>query len=64
MVKNVISKDLKQKRVDTNLKFKKAPTKLELELQAKNVQQANHALEERHKRILNLLKVLVEKSRT
>ena len=45
MVKKVISKEPKQKRVDTNLKIKKAPTKSELELQVKHLQQANDALE-------------------
>jgi hypothetical protein len=44
--KEVISKQAKVKRVDTNLKNKKAPTKLELEVQVKNLQLANDALEE------------------
>ena len=45
MVKKVISKEVKVKRVDTNLKLKKAPTKSELELQVKDLLQANDALE-------------------
>ena len=41
MVKKVILK-----RVDTNLKAKKAPTNSELELQIKHLLQTNDALEE------------------
>ena len=44
--KEVISKQAKVKRVDTNLKYKKPPTKSELEVQVKNLQLANDALEE------------------
>ena len=39
MVKRVISKEAKIKRVDTNLELKKVPTKLELELKVKELQQ-------------------------
>ena len=55
MVKKVISKEPKQKRVDTNIKIKRAPTKSQLELQVKNLQHANDTLEERHKKNIELI---------
>ena len=60
MVKKVISKEVKIKRVDTILKIKKVPTKAELELKVKDLQQTNDALEEI---MMKLLKVLIRKSR-
>ena len=45
MVQKVISRESKGNRVDTIVKVKKAPTKLELELQVKDLQQTNDALE-------------------
>ena len=39
MVKKVLTKEVK--RFDTNLKIRKAPTKLELEMQVKMLKQAN-----------------------
>ena len=56
MVKKVIAKEPKPKRVDTNLKPKKAPTKSELELQVKNLQQANDVLEASNRKKNELLK--------
>jgi hypothetical protein len=55
MVKKVISKEVKVKRVDTNLKLKKAPTKSELELQVKDLLQANDALEKSNRQKIELL---------
>ena len=55
MVKRVILKEVKIKRVDTNLKIKKVPTKSELELQVKHLEQKNEALEERHKKNIDLI---------
>ena len=55
MVKKVISKETKVKRVDTNLKNKIAPTKSDLELQVKDLQQANNALEEMNRKKIELL---------
>ena len=46
MVKKVISKETKIKRVETNIKIKKVPTKAELEKQVMHLQQTNDALEE------------------
>ena len=59
MVKKIISKEVK--RVDTNLKPKKAPTKSELELQVKALLQANGALEKSNRKKLELLKALKSK---
>ena len=56
MVKKVIAKAPKPKRVDTNLKPKKAPTKSELKLQVKNLQQANDVLEASNRKKNELLK--------
>ena len=56
MVKKVIAKEPKPKRVDTNLKPKKAPTKSELKLQVKNLQQANDVLEASNRKKNELLK--------
>ena len=56
MVKKVIAKEVKPTRVDTHLKSKKAPTKSELELQVKHLQQANDALEASNKKKNELLK--------
>ena len=53
MVKKIISKEVK--RVDTNLKPKKAPTKSELELQVKALLQANDALEKSNRKKIELL---------
>ena len=55
MVKKVISKETKVKRVDTNLKNRKALTTSDLELQVKNVQQANNALEEMNRKKIELI---------
>ena len=55
MVKEVISKEVKVKRVETNLKVKKAPTKLDLELQVKNLQEANDALEKSLRKKIELI---------
>ena len=55
MVSKTISKDSKSKRVDTNLKIKRAPTKPELILQVKALQQANDALEESNRKKIELL---------
>ena len=55
MVKKVISKEAKVKRVDTNLKSKKPPTKAELELQVKHLMKTNDALEESSKKKIALL---------
>ena len=55
MVKKVISKEAKIKRVETNLKLKKVPTKSDLELQVKHLEQKNEALEERHKKNIDLI---------
>ena len=49
--KEVISKEAKVKRVDTNLKYKKPPTKSELEVQVKNLQLANDALRQKIKHL-------------
>ena len=46
MVKKVILEEAKVKRVVTNLRIKKAPTKSELELKVKILQKTNDALEE------------------
>ena len=57
MVKKVTLKETKVKRVDTNLKnkHKKVQTKSDLELQVKNLQQANNALEEMNRKKIELL---------
>ena len=57
MVKKVISREPKEKRADNILKVKvkKAPTKLELELQVKNLQQTNDALEKVNRKNIELL---------
>ena len=56
MVKKVISKELKINRFDTNLKIrKKVPTKSELELQVKHLEKQNEALEERHKKNVEVI---------
>ena len=56
MVKKVISK-----RVDTNLKAKKTPTKSELELQIKHLIETNDALEESLKKKTELLEGFEQK---
>ena len=53
MVKKVLSKEVK--RVDTNLKIRKAPTKSELEMQVKVLKQANDDLEERHRKNIDII---------
>ena len=53
--KELISKGVKVKRVDTNLKHKKAPTKSELEVQVNKLQLANDALEESLRQRIKLL---------
>ena len=58
MVKKVISKEAK---VNTNLKTRKVPTKLKLEFQVKNVQQANNALEEVKRKNIKLFESFEEK---
>ena len=55
MVKKLVSKETKVKRVDTILKMKKPPTKSELELQVKKLQQTNDALEESMRKKIELL---------
>ena len=55
MVQKVISRESKGNRVDTIVKVKKAPTKLELELQVKNLQQTNDALEDRHRKNVEII---------
>ena len=64
MVKKVISKEVKVKRVDTNLKVKKSPTKLDLELQLQNLQEANDALEKSLRKKIELIETLMEKLKT
>ena len=61
MVKKVISKEAIVKRVDTNLKIRKAPTKSELEIQVKKLQQTNDALEESNRKKIELLERFDEK---
>ena len=61
MVKKVISKEVIVKRVDTNLKIRKAPTKSELEIQVKKLQQTNDALEESNRKKIELLERFDEK---
>ena len=53
--KEVLSKEAKVKRIETNLKHKKAPTKSELEVQVKKLQLANDALEESLRQRIKLL---------
>ena len=60
MVCKVITKDRKVKRVDINLKIKKAKSVL----QVKNVQYINKALEESIKKKTELTKSLGERSGT
>ena len=55
MVKKALSKEAKVKRVDTNLKLKRAPTKSELEMQVKNSQKTNDALEESNRKKIELI---------
>ena len=55
MVKKVISKEVKVKKVDTNLKLKKVPTKLDLEVQVKKLQETNDALEKSIRKKIDLL---------
>ena len=55
MVSKIISKDVKSKRVETNPKVKRAPTKPELMLQVKALQQSNDALEESIRKKVELL---------
>ena len=55
MVKKALSKEAKVKRVDTNLKLKRAPTKSELKIQVKNLQKTNDALEESNRKKIELL---------
>ena len=64
MVKKVISKEVKVKRVDTNLKVKKSPTKLDLELQLQNLQEANDALEKSLRNKIELIETLMGKLKT
>ena len=61
MVSKTISKDSKSKRVDINLKIKRAPTKPELILQVKFLQQANDVLEESNRKKIELLESFEEK---
>ena len=55
MVKKTIAKEAIVKRIDTNLKIRKAPTKSELEMQVKKLQQTNDALEESNRKKIELL---------
>ena len=55
MVRKVIVKEAKVNRVETNPTIKKSPTKAELMLQVKNLQQANDALEESNRKKIELL---------
>ena len=55
MVRKVIVKEAKVNSVETNLTIKKSPTKAELMLQVKNLQQANDALEESNRKKIELL---------
>ena len=59
MVKKVLSKEVK--RVDTNLKTRKAPTKSELEMQVKVLKQTNDALEEKNKKNIEIIESFEEK---
>ena len=55
MVSKVIQKESKIKRVETNIKIKKAPTKSELVMQVKSLQNTNDALEESIKKKIELI---------
>ena len=61
MVKKVISKEVKVKKVDTNLKLKKVPTKLDLEVQIKKLQETNDALLKSIRKKVDLLENFGEK---
>ena len=55
MVRKVIVKEAKVKRVNTNLKAKRVPTKSELEIRIKNLLEINDTLDETHKKNMRVI---------